>query len=152
MTILDFLQLRAGTWASQRTINNLTIKKIESAKSEIKVEILLENQVLSLCQKCNFDHAVGGISITWDQGSTMLVAIAESPQAGQILCQPVGKAPVIGRYVMGDDILNIITDNHNLHTEEKIWFPRPNVCLRAGITIGEAHVSYFYTEIRKPKN
>jgi len=162
MTILDFFQLRAGTWASQRTTNNLTIKKAESGKSEIKVEVLPadDHQVVTLCQNYDFDPAICGAKVTWDswdnndqkhQGSAILIAIAADPNlaVGKLLCQYGTRTPVVGRYVLGDDVLSLVTEDDSLYAEEKIWFPRPNVCLRSGITIGTSHISTCYTEIRK---
>ncbi|AFY74623.1 homodimeric phycobilin lyase, CpcS-III family [Synechococcus sp. PCC 7502] len=170
MTISDFFQHRAGTWASQRTSHHLIIKKSESGKSEIKVEFLEANtpDVTALCQEYNFDptQAICGAKVTWDgsmewdkgedkhQGSTIIVAIAEGEniQSGKLLRQQgyAEKAPVVGRYVMGEDgVLSLITEYGTLYSEEKLWFPRPNVCMRAGITIGMSNVASYCTEIRK---
>jgi CpeS-like protein len=171
MTISDFFQLRAGTWASQRTSHHLIIKKSESGKSEIKVEFLPSDtaDVAALCQEYDFDPslAICGAKVTWDgsmewdkdsekhQGSTIIVAIAEGEniQSGKLLRQQgyAEKTPVVGRYVMGEDgVLSLITEYGTLYSEEKLWFPRPNVCMRAGITIGMSNVASYCTEIRKP--
>lgn len=173
MTISDFFQHRAGTWASQRTSHHLIIKKSESGKSEIKVEFLASDMadVVALCQEYDFDPslAICGAKVTWDgsmewdkdsekhQGSTVLVAIAEGEniQSGKLLRQQgyAEKAPVVGRYIMGEDgVLSLITEYGTLYSEEKLWFPRPNVCMRAGITIGMSNVASYCTEIRKPAN
>jgi hypothetical protein len=173
MTISEFFQHRAGTWASQRTSHHLIIKKSESGKSEIKVEFLDANEadVASLCKEYDFDpkQAICGAKVTWDgtmewdsdaekhQGSTILVAIAEGEniESGKLLRQQgyAEKAPVVGRYVMGaDGVLSLITEYGTLYSEEKLWFPRPNVCMRAGITIGMSNVASYCTEIRKPAN
>jgi hypothetical protein len=171
MTISDFFQHRAGTWASQRTSHHLIIKKSESGKSEIKVEFLASDtaDVATLCQEYDFDPslAICGAKVTWDgsmewdkdsekhQGSTIIVAIAEGEniQSGKLLRQQgyAEKTPVVGRYVMGEDgVLSLITEYGTLYSEEKLWFPRPNVCMRAGITIGMSNVASYCTEIRKP--
>ncbi len=171
MTISDFFQQRAGTWASQRTSHHLIIKKSESGKSEIKVEFLESDtpEVAALCKEYDFEpsQAICGAKVTWDgsmewdqqsekhQGSTILVAIAEDEniQAGKLLRQQgyAEKTPVVGRYVMGvDGVLSLITEYGTLYSEEKLWFPRPNVCMRAGITIGMSNVASYCTELRKP--
>jgi len=171
MTISDFFQQRAGTWASQRTSHHLIIKKSESGKSEIKVEFLESDtpEVAALCKEYDFEpsQAICGAKVTWDgsmewdqqsekhQGSTILVAIAEGEdiQSGKLLRQQgyAEKTPVVGRYVMGvDGVLSLITEYGTLYSEEKLWFPRPNVCMRAGITIGMSNVASYCTELRKP--
>ncbi len=173
MIISDFFQLRAGTWASQRTSHHLIIKKSESGKSEIKVEFLAAtvDEVAALCLEYNFEpsQAICGARVTWDgsmewdkdsekhQGTTILVAIAEDEniQSGKLLRQQgyAEKSPVVGRYVMGaDGVLSLITEYGTLYSEEKLWFPRPNVCMRAGITIGMSNVASYCTEIRKAAN
>lgn len=166
MNITEFFQLRAGTWKSQRTSHHMTIQKSESGNSEIQVDLLesLDPQVVELCNLYNFApgqvmcaaKVAWGSTMAWDKdrqkqdGSTILVAIADGddPQQGKLLHQQSSDAnkPGVGRYVIGyDDVLRLITE----HSEEKLWFPRPNICMRAGFTIGEVDVSSFCTEIRK---
>lgn len=170
MNIKEFFQHRAGTWASQRTSHHLIIKKAESGKSEIHIEMIenSEPEVAELCQLHGFspEQAFCSAKVTWDgsmewdqdknkhEGSTILVAIADNddPQQGKLLRQQgyAEKTPIVGRYVMGaDDVLSLITEYGTLYSEEKLWFPRPNLCLRAGITVGMSNVASFCTEIRK---
>jgi len=162
MTISDFFQLRAGKWASQRTSHYPIIKKSESQKSEIGFELLPSDdmEVVDLCRLANVDPvaAICGAKITWQKelekqkGSSVLVAIAEGEniQAGKLLLQEGSQKYVVGRYFMGEDeILKLVTDADGLRSEEKLWFPRPNVCMRAGITTGVTNVTSYCTEIRK---
>jgi len=178
MNITEFFQLRAGTWKSLRTSHQPAIKRSESANSEIQVEFLesIDPQVAQLSTLHGFgaEQTLCGIAVKWkgadksqtqaqnqaqnQAGSAILVAIAgEDPQQGKILRQQVGsdQVPVIGRYSIGnDDVLSLITESDRLHAEEKMWFPRPNICMRAGFTVdltagSEAEtVSSFCTEIR----
>lgn len=170
MTIVDFFQHRAGQWVSTRTSHHLIIKKAESGKSEISVEYLDPSvtDVVKLCEQYEFppNAAICGARVTWDgsmewdqqseqhRGSTVLVAIAEANiNEGKLLRQQgyAEKTPVVGRYVMGGDgVLSLITEYGTLYSEEKLWFPRPNVCMRAGITIGMSNIASYCTEIRKP--
>ncbi|MDX1977733.1 MAG: phycobiliprotein lyase [Pseudanabaenaceae cyanobacterium bins.68] len=170
MNIKDFFQHRAGLWHSQRTSHHLIIKKSESGQSLIEVTYLEPTtpEVAELCMQQGFepDTAFCGAKVTWNgsmdwdkkegehQGSTVLVAIAdpEQPQTGKLLRQQgyAEKAPVVGRYAMGsDDVLSLITEYGTLFSEEKLWFPRPNLCMRAGLTIGMSNVASFCTEMRK---
>jgi len=174
MNITEFFQLRAGTWKSQRTSHQPAIERSESANSEIQVEFLesIDPQVakFSMLHSFGAEQTLCGIAVKWkgtdksqtqaqnQDGSTILVAIAgEDPQQGKILRQQVGsdRVPVIGRYSIGDDdVLSLITESDGLHAEEKMWFPRPNICMRAGFTVdlttGSAAetVASFCTEIR----
>jgi CpeS-like protein len=161
MTISDFFQLRAGKWVSQRTSHYPIIKKSESRKSEIGFELLPLDaiEVVNLCRSANLDPSIAicGAKVTWlkelekQGGASILVAIAEGEnQSGKLLLQEGTQKIAIGRYLMGEDeILNLIIDTDSLHSEEKLWFPRPNVCMRAGITTGATNVTSYCTEIRK---
>jgi CpeS-like protein len=168
MNIKEFFQHRAGTWNSQRTSHHLIIKKSESGQSLIEVAYLEANDpdVAALCEEQGFepDQAFCGAKVTWNgsmdwdktegehQGSTVLVAIAENENQGKLLRQQgyAEKAPVVGRYTMSaEGVLSLITEYGTVFSEEKLWFPRPNLCMRAGLTIGLSNVASFCTEMRK---
>ncbi|NJM28163.1 MAG: phycobiliprotein lyase [Pseudanabaena sp. RU_4_16] len=175
MNIVEFFQHRAGTWTSTRTSHHLIIKKAESGTSEIHLEMLpvSDLQVVELCEQHGFssDLALCAAKVTWDgsmewdkkddttenphQGFTIFVPIADGDDMsrGKLLRHQgyAEKAPVVGRYVMSSDgVLSLITEYGTVYSEEKFWFPRPNLCLRAGLTIGMSNVTSFCTEIRKP--
>jgi CpeS-like protein len=168
MNIKEFFQHRAGIWNSQRTSHHLIIKKSESGQSSIEVTFLEANdpEVAALCEEQGFnaDRAFCGAKVTWNgsmdwdkkegehQGSTVLVAIQESENTGILLRQQgyAEKAPVVGRYTMSaEGVLSLITEYGTVFSEEKLWFPRPNLCMRAGLTIGLSNVASFCTEMRK---
>lgn len=170
MTIVEFFQLRAGRWLSQRTSHHLIVKRSENGTSEIQVDLLEVNdpEVVALCELHDFRpaQALCGAKVTWHgsmdwdnddgkhQGSTVLVPIADgdTPQEGKLLRQQgyAEKTPVVGRYAMSaDGVLSLITEYGTLYSEEKLWFPRPNICMRAGLTVGMSNVSSFCTEIRR---
>jgi hypothetical protein len=170
MNIIEFFQQRAGIWSSQRTTHHLIIKKSESGKSEIKVANLDlgDEAVQSLCSlhQCDPAHAICAALVSWQgsmewdtepekqSGSTVLVAIAETDhiQSGKLLRQQgyAEKTPVAGRYHLSDDgVLSLITEYGLLYSEEKLWFPKPNICMRAGLTTGMSNIASFCTEIRK---
>lgn len=170
MNIIDFFQLRTGTWLSQRTSHHLIIKKSESGKSEITVSQLAvgDEAVTSLCalHQCDPAHAICAVTVSWQgtmewdtapnqqEGSTVLVAIAEGADisSGKLLRQQgyAEKTPVAGRYSLSvDGVLSLITEYGMVYSEEKLWFPRPNICMRAGLTTGMSNIASFCTEIRK---
>lgn len=169
MNIIEFFQLRTGKWLSQRTSHHLIIKKSESGKSEITVTNLsvTDDAVLSLCalHDCDPSLAVCAAQVSWQgsmewdtepnkqEGTTVLVAIASDDiHSGTLLRQQgyAEKTPVAGRYRVSDDgVLSLITEYGMLYSEEKLWFPKPNICMRAGLTTGMSNIASFCTEIRK---
>lgn len=177
MDIMDFFQLSAGRWFSQRTSHHLAFKQTESGKSELKIE-LLEKQdpaVNQLCQQYEVDPALalGGARVSWDgtmewdqekhQGSTVIVPVAdpELPHQGKLLREMgyAEKTPVAGRYLMGtDEALTLITDYETMYSEERLWFASPNLRLRTSILkrFGGFSMASFCSEIRmgvtKPAN
>jgi hypothetical protein len=61
---------------------------------------------------------------------------ADKLNEGQLLREMgyAEKAPVAGRYVMGDDgALTLITDYETMYSEERLWFASPNLRLRTSI-------------------
>jgi hypothetical protein len=178
MNIVEFFQYRAGTWTSYRTSHHIIIKKAEDGTSEINLEMLSlpDPQVTELCEQHGFDpkDALCGAKVTWNgsmawdkkdttegnphQGFTIFVPIANGDDIHQgKLLRHQGYAeqtPVVGRYVMSEDnILSLITEYGTVYSEEKFWFPEPNICLRAGLTIGLSNISSFCTETRhQPKD
>jgi hypothetical protein len=169
MDIAEFFQQSAGKWFSQRTSHHLAFKQSESGKSNIQIEMLANDapEVIQLCEQYQVDPAlvVCGARVTWDgtmewdqekhQGSTVLAAIADAgkPNEGKLL-REVGyaeKAPVAGRYVMGnDEALTLITEYETMYSEERLWFASPNLRLRTSILkrFGGFSMATFCSEIR----
>jgi len=61
------------------------------------------------------------------------------------------KAPVAGRYVMGnDDALVLITEYESMYSEERLWFASPNLRLRTSVLkrFGGFSMASFCSEIR----
>ena len=154
MDIKGFFEQSAGKWFSQRTSHHLAFKQAESGKSNITIEMLSADspEVVQLCQQYDIDPATAlcGARVAWDgtmewdedkekhQGSTVLVPIPDpdKPNEGQLLREMgyAEKAPVAGRYIMGnDDALTLITDYETMYSEERLWFASPNLRLRTSI-------------------
>lgn len=169
MDITEFFQQSAGKWFSQRTSHHLAFKQSESGKSDIRIEMLPQDapEVIELCQQNEVEPtlALCGARVTWDgtmewdkekhEGSTVLVPVADpdKPNAGKLLRDTgyAEKAPVAGRYVMGDDgSLTLITEYESMYSEERLWFASPNLRLRTSILkrFGGFSMATFCSEIR----
>lgn len=169
MDITEFFQQSSGKWFSQRTSHHLAFKQSESGKSDIHIEMVVTDapEVIQLCEQYEIDPslAVCGARVTWDgtmewdeekhTGSTVLVAVADPdrPNEGKLLRETgyAEKAPVAGRYVMGEDeSLTLITDYETMYSEERLWFASPNLRLRTSILkrFGGFSMATFCSEIR----
>lgn len=152
MDIKEFFEQSSGRWFSQRTSHHLAFKQAENGKSNLTIEMIAADapEVVQLCQQYEVDpaSAICGARVTWDgtmdwdeekhQGSTVLVAVADpdKPNEGKLLREMgyAEKAPVAGRYIMGDDqALTLITDYETMYSEERLWFASPNLRLRTSI-------------------
>ncbi|MBW4648801.1 MAG: phycobiliprotein lyase [Kastovskya adunca ATA6-11-RM4] len=152
MNIKEFFEQSAGKWFSQRTSHHLAFKQSESGKSNLTIEMLEvdDPKVIQLCEQYEVDpkEALCGARVSWEgtmewdeekhEGSTVLVPVpdADHHQKGRLLREMgyAEKAPVAGRYVMGDDdALTLITDYETMYSEERLWFASPNLRLRTSI-------------------
>jgi hypothetical protein len=154
MDIKEFFEQSAGKWFSQRSSHHLAFKQAENGKSNITIEMLSADspEVIKLCQQYNIEPqlALCGARVAWDgtmewdedkeqhKGSTVLVPVPDpdKPNEGQLLREMgyAEKAPVAGRYIMGDDgALTLITDYETMYSEERLWFASPNLRLRTSI-------------------
>lgn len=169
MNITEFFQQSSGKWFSQRTSHHLAFKQSESGKSDIVIETLAKDapEVIKLCEQYEIDPSLAlcGARVTWNGtmewdeekhvGSTVLVPVADAdkPNEGKLLREQgyAEKAPVAGRYVMGDDdSLTLITDYETMYSEERLWFASPNLRLRTSILkrFGGFSMATFCSEIR----
>jgi hypothetical protein len=169
MNITEFFQQSAGKWFSQRTGHHLGLKQSNSGKSDIQIELLDNDHldVITLCKHYEIDPGLSlcGARISWNGtmernqgklfGSTVLVPVAapDTPNEGQFLREmsDLAKAPVAGRYIMGnDDALTLIMEYETIYSEERLWFASPNLRLRASILkrSGGLTMASFCSEIR----
>lgn len=169
MNIVEFFEQSSGKWFSQRSSHHLAFKQSEAGKSDIVIEMLDRSapEVIKLCEQYSVDPATAlcGARVSWDgtmewdeekhSGSTVLVPIADPEKANEgKLLREMGyaeKAPVAGRYVMGDDgALTLITEYDTMYSEERLWFASPNLRLRTSILkrFGGFSMASFCSEIR----
>ena len=149
---MEFFQLSAGKWKSQRTTHHLPFRRAEMGGSDIYVEALGKDhpKVIDICQLHDIDPqlAVGGAFVSWDgsmawdkenenhEGTTVfaLVPDDEDGRKGRLL-RDKGYAeivPVVGHYEIDDeDGLILTTEYETMTVSERFWFANPNLRLRS---------------------
>jgi hypothetical protein len=171
MDVMEFFQLSAGKWRSQRTTHHLAFRLAEAGESEIQIEALGTDhpKVLEICELHQVDPslAVGGsfvswqASMGWDQadenheGSTVFVLVPEAPGARQgTLLRERGYAevvPVAGQYHMDDEgALVLTTEYETMSSVERFWFASPSLRMRTSTVkrFGGFSTATFCTEFR----
>jgi len=152
MDILEFFELSAGKWFSQRTVHNLTSGALEAGKSNLTIALLGpdDSTLAQLCDRHGVDPAAAGKGwhLTWDGtvdsdtdkrvGSAVLVPVADRdrPKEGRMLQQGGGKNPqsLAGRYSVGDDdVLTVWMESETFTAEERLWYLMPNLRLRTSV-------------------
>lgn len=172
MDAMEFFQLSAGRWRSQRTTHHLAFRRAESGESEIQVKALaaVDPEVIALCQFHQIDPTLalcGSLvswqgSMAWDrdgennhEGSTVFVLVPDdnNPRQGRLLRER-GYAeivPVVGHYYMDDeDGLVLTTEYETMSSIERFWFASPNLRLRTSTVkrFGGFSTASFCTETR----
>jgi hypothetical protein len=172
MDVMEFFQLSAGKWRSQRTTHHLAFKRSEKGESAIQIESLTADHpdIIALCQLHEIEPslAVGGSrvcwlgSMAWDrdgegnhEGTTVfaLVPDSDNPRQGRLL-RDRGYAeivPVVGHYVMDDeDGLVLITEYETMSSRERFWFASPGLRVRTSTVkrFGGFSTASFCTETR----
>jgi hypothetical protein len=172
MNIIEFFELSAGQWFSQRTVHDLVSGKLQAGKSNLVIENLSSSDanVVQLCQQHETDPSLvlGGLKLSWEgtvdgnakkqTGSTTLVAVrhAEKETDGLLLQSRPGfnsqTKTLKGRYIMGEDeVLTLITESDDFYAEERLWYLIPNLRLRTSMVKHKDGLSHgsFCSEIRK---
>ncbi|MEB3882111.1 phycobiliprotein lyase [Lyngbya sp. CCY1209] len=168
MDILEFFELSAGKWFSQRTVHNLTSGALEAGKSNLTIALLgpEDGTLAQLCDRHGVAPATAGTGwhLTWDGtvdsntdkqvGEAVLVPVADRdrPREGRML-QQGGKNPqsLAGRYSMGDDdVLTVWMESETFTAEERLWYLMPNLRLRTSVVkySDGMTVASFCSEIR----
>ena len=149
MDIIEFFQLSAGKWFSQRSVHDRAQTDLEIGKSNLVIDFLPQTdpEAIALCQKHQIDPglALCGTRVSWDgsigrqaekhSGTTLLVAVADGdvPTSGKFLLS--GNSPdrdlVTGRYIIGSDrVLTLIISSETTQIEERLWFASDNLRFR----------------------
>ncbi len=171
MDAVEFFQLSAGKWRSQRTTHHLAFQRAETGESEICVEALEADhpKVIEICQlhQVDPDLAIGGALVSWKgqmewdkddenhEGETVFALIpdAEQTRQGRLLRERgyAETAPAVGQYYMDkEDALTLITEYDVMKTIERFWFANPNLRLRTSTVqmFGGFTTATFSSELR----
>ncbi|MDF5710189.1 MAG: phycobiliprotein lyase [Nostoc sp. S4] len=172
MDAMEFFQLSAGKWRSQRATHHLAFKRSETGESDIQVETLAADhpEIIELCQYHQIDPSlsVGGSRVQWlgtmswdredeenHQGKTIFAIVpdADNPRQGRLLRER-GYAeivPVVGLFHLDDeDGLVLTTEYETMSSIERFWFVSPNMRLRSSTVkrFGGFSTASFCTETR----
>ena len=172
---MEFFQLSAGQWRSQRTTHHLPFRRAESGGSDINVEYINpeDPRIVEICQMHDTDPilAIGGAFVSWDgsmawdkdnedhKGTTVFALIpdGDDKRKGKLLRER-GYAeivPVAGLYEMdAEDGLVLITEYETMSTIERFWFVNPNLRLRSSTVqrFGGFNTATFCAEARVVEN
>ncbi|NEO32847.1 MAG: phycobiliprotein lyase [Symploca sp. SIO3C6] len=151
MDAMEFFELSAGKWRSQRTTHHLPFRRAESGESEITVGTLSADhpRVVEICQLHQVEPslAAGGALVSWQgtmawdktdenhQDSTVMVLVPDlgNSQQGNLLREK-GYAeivPVSGRYLMdAQDGLVLLTEYETMSSEERFSFASQDLRMR----------------------
>ncbi len=170
MNIIEFFELSAGQWFSQRTVHCLNSGKLQAGKSNLVIEFLPSNDsgVMQLSQQHEIDPnaALAGLQLSWDGtvegnakkliGSTLLVIVAQAETENEGLLLQSRKdfnhKTLKGRYILGEDeVLTLITESDDFYAEERLWYLMPNLRLRTSFVKHKDGLKQaaFCSEIRK---
>jgi CpeS-like protein len=172
MDAMQFFNLSAGKWRSQRTTHHLAFKRAEMGSSEISVSALGADhpEIIALCEMHEIDPSlsVGGSYVTWNGtmawdkegdenhiGKTIFAIVpdADNPRQGRLLRER-GYAeivPVVGQFLMDDeDGLVLLTEYETMSSKERFWFAGPNLRMRTSTVkrFGGFSTATFCTEAR----
>jgi CpeS-like protein len=166
MNIQEVFELSTGKWFAHRTVQDLTSKTSNEAKSEIIIEKLpaTHPDVVKLCEvyQVQSNPSLVAAKINWNDttklnqknvGSTVLVLVPDNnPNQGKLLRQVSNEAkPSQGHYQLGDDkALSLSIESETVSYEERLWFASDNLRMRVNVVKNEGGVSTtsFTTEIR----
>ncbi len=150
MTVLEFFQMRAGSWMTQRTAHTPQAQQAHSERGETVVTFLPPDDgaiapVLAAAQW--FDKvAVCGLRVE-QAGQTVHLVVTTD---GAFVRQAGNHPPITGRYwFSATDGLHLSSEQNGHRCEERIWLARPNICLKTGLMDGVSTATAFCTEVRR---
>ena len=152
MNAMEFFELSAGRWRSNRITHHLAFRRAETGDLGVEVKTLPADHpsVVELCELHQFDplSAMGGCLVQWGgkmawdsegaeqhEGKTVMVLVAddETGRTGRLLREQgyAEKMPVAGYFHMDDeDGLVLTTEYETMSAEERFSFASSDVRLR----------------------
>lgn len=147
MEIVNFFEKLAGRWFSQRTTHALSTQQSKAGKSDLEVEFLAAgaDEVKQLCSEQQADSPLCGLRIQQSStidgdtkpkvATTLLVPLTpqekEGIYSGTIL---KGGAQAKSYYTLEAEVLTIVSDGPEAHSEERMWFINENLRMRTSMT------------------
>jgi phycoerythrin-associated linker protein len=161
MTLQDFLDQCVGKWFSQRTSHALPPQELEAGKADLWIEAVEPGDaaVKAECDRAGIDASTAialrtrwdgqsGVAATKLTGTTLLIF----GDGGQFAQTNGTGTQLTGTHSLGDDeALTIVAAADDLKTEERIWFPGPNLRERTStVSYGSSgdRFASFCSEIR----
>ncbi len=147
MEIVNFFEKLAGRWFSQRTTHALSTQQSKAGKSDLEVAFLTADadEVKQLCQTQGESTPLCGLQI--QQSST--IDGDTKPKIATMLLVPMTPQEKDGiysgtllrsgaqsklKYTLEEEVLTIINDGQEAHSEERMWFINENLRMRTGMT------------------
>jgi hypothetical protein len=156
MEIVNFFEKLAGRWFSQRTTHALSSQQSKAGKSDLEVAFLAPDtdeikQFWQAHEQSQVQAQSGvvplcGLSIQQSStiegdskpkvSTTLLVPLTPNLQEekayfGTILRSGTQESST---YILEEEVLTIITDNPEAHSEERLWFINDNLRMRTSTT------------------
>ena len=152
MNAMEFFELSAGCWRSNRITHHLAFRRAETGELEVTLSTLdaADPRILDLCKQHQFDPAAAlggcfvkwGGKMAWDKedadehaGSTVMALIAtdDEGRSGRLLREQgyAEKMPVAGYFHMDeDDGLVLTTEYETMSASERFSFAGSDIRLR----------------------
>jgi hypothetical protein len=166
MDIVNFFERTEGTWFSQRTTHFIQGQPSQTGQTTLEMTTLATDApvIAALCQQFAADPAAVLLALQIEQGgrldgspqvqqqsTTLFVVMKPTENGGQFFSQTGSEAPTQGQYQLDEEVLTLITDTDQLHTEERIWYLNPNLRMRTSFaTLSDGfQLASFCSEIRR---
>lgn len=169
MDIVNFFEKVEGTWFSQRTTHFAPDRPSQTGQTTLQINRLAPaaSEVAALCNQVAADpNAVifaltiqqAGQASTYGGGSaapartTTLVGLkSEDELAGQFVSQTEQETPIAGRYQLEAEVLTLVVNNDEFHSEERLWYMNPNLRMRTSLLkrADGFQMASFCSEIRR---
>lgn len=152
MNAMEFFELSAGRWRSNRITHHLAFRRAETGELEVNLDTLDADdpRIVELCKQHQFDpaDALGGCYVQWGgkmawdkegtdehAGSTVMALVASDDEGykGRLLREQgyAEKMPVAGYFHMDDDDgLVLTTEYETMSASERFSFSGSDIRLR----------------------
>ncbi|MDA0267730.1 MAG: phycobiliprotein lyase [Cyanobacteria bacterium] len=170
MDIVNFFERAEGSWFSQRTTHFIQGQPSQTGQTTLDLIPLATEapEIVPLCQHFGADPTdvllalrisqeggqgggLYGNPPTQQGGNTLFVVMKAVEAMGQFLSQIGNEPPTEGQYHLNEEVLTLVTDTAQLHSEERIWYLNPNLRMRTSFaTLSDGfQLASFCSEIRR---